>query len=108
MSHVTEALEVTPGEVLPVVVDVTAVLAPGDVVQSIQGRVFEQTGGAEVIGGVMASPVPAVADLALSFTLDARLLKPRNRYQGVFLLTVAPNAKVLGVIIPMTCAILRA
>lgn len=101
MAHTTQLVEVVAGEVLPLSIDVSNVLTAGDTVSTITAKVYEETTLAEVPSVVLGTPSVSV-DQRLLITIDARVLTITNRYLVKALLTVAPNAKVLGVIVPVS------
>jgi hypothetical protein len=101
MVHKTADVEILQGEVLPLSIDISAVLQAGEVVQSVVATLTEQTAQALIADGIEGTP--SVTDTTLNVTVDGRELTPTDRYTLKVLMTIEPNAKVVGTRTTVLC-----
>jgi hypothetical protein len=101
MAFVTDSFDVAKNEILPVAIDVDAMLQPAETVGSVTIELTEETSGAIITGAIVGTP--SVTGNTLSITINGTPLVKTNRYQLKALLVITPGQKVLAVLSTVTC-----
>lgn len=102
MAHETETVEAVQGETLPLVLDTAPALDVADTIASVTVALYEQGFSTLVPAGARLR-VPAFEGKLVNVTLDGTLLRARDTYRLITLVTIVANEKVIGIVTPVVC-----